>query len=150
VGWRGFAHKIDICAAAKIWRADNGHLHADFKFWLPEGRLEKCSEQMAQMYRGWAMLGKLELTDGDVIDHHQIKADLLDWIGGQSLKEVGFDPGVPHNSAWRWPKKGSRWWRCLRRSQLLWAMKEVEALVYGGDSTIQITGDELDDVERDR
>jgi phage terminase large subunit-like protein len=116
--WVGvdLAHKIDICAAAKIWRADNGHLHADFKFWLPEGRLEKCSEQMAQMYRGWAMLGKLELTDGDVIDHHQIKADLLDWIGGQSLKEVGFDPGVPHNSAWRWPKKGSRWWRCLRRS----------------------------------
>ena len=40
--WAGvdLAHKIDICAAVKLWRADNGHAHADFKFWLPEGRLE--------------------------------------------------------------------------------------------------------------
>ncbi|HHJ4530488.1 TPA: terminase large subunit, partial [Escherichia coli] len=92
--WAGvdLAHKIDICAAAKLWRADNGHAHADFKFWLPEGRLEKCSAQMAQMYRKWAELGKLELTDGDVIDHAQIKADFLEWISGENLKETGFDP----------------------------------------------------------
>lgn len=34
--WVGvdLAHKIDICAAAKLWRTDNGHVHADFKFWL--------------------------------------------------------------------------------------------------------------------
>lgn len=46
--WVGvdLAHKIDICAAAKLWRTDNGHVHADFKFWLPEGRLERCSRQM--------------------------------------------------------------------------------------------------------
>ncbi|HHT2273991.1 TPA: terminase TerL endonuclease subunit, partial [Citrobacter freundii] len=85
--WAGvdLAHKIDICAAVKLWRADNGHAHADFKFWLPEGRLEKCSAQMAQMYRKWAELGKLELTDGDVIDHAQIKADFLEWISGENL-----------------------------------------------------------------
>ncbi|VTO24623.1 Phage terminase-like protein, large subunit [Klebsiella variicola] len=35
---------------------------------------------------------KLELTDGDVIDHAQIKADFLEWINGENLKETGFDP----------------------------------------------------------
>lgn len=99
--WAGvdLAHKIDICAAVKLWRADNGHAHADFKFWLPEGRLEKCSAQMAQMYRKWAELGKLELTDGDVIDHAQIKADFLEWISGENLKETGFDPRAQRSLA---------------------------------------------------
>lgn len=46
--WVGvdLANKIDICAAVKAWRSPDGHVHADFKFWLPEGRLEKCSRQM--------------------------------------------------------------------------------------------------------
>ncbi|HDQ5205461.1 TPA: terminase large subunit, partial [Escherichia coli] len=86
------AHKIDICAAAKLWRTDNGHVHADFKFWLPEGRLERCSRQQAELYRKWAEMDKLILTDGDVIDHAQIKSDLLEWIGGENLRELGFDP----------------------------------------------------------
>ncbi|WP_137490757.1 terminase large subunit, partial [Escherichia coli] len=78
--WVGvdLAHKIDICAAAKLWRTDNGHVHADFKFWLPEGRLERCSRQQAELYRKWAEMDKLILTDGDVIDHAQIKSDLLE------------------------------------------------------------------------
>ncbi|EJR0841922.1 DUF1983 domain-containing protein [Escherichia coli] len=92
--WVGvdLAHKIDICAAAKLWRTDNGHVHADFKFWLPEGRLERCSRQQAELYRKWAEMDKLILTDGDVIDHAQIKSDLLEWIGGENLRELGFDP----------------------------------------------------------
>ncbi len=87
--WVGvdLAHKIDICAAAKLWRTDNGHVHADFKFWLPEGRLERCSRQQAELYRKWAEMDKLILTDGDVIDHAQIKSDLLEWIGGENLRE---------------------------------------------------------------
>ncbi|POV33457.1 terminase, partial [Enterobacter cloacae complex sp. ECNIH11] len=76
--WVGvdLSNKIDICAAAKVWRAPGGHVHADFKFWLPEGRLEKCSRQMAELYRKWAEMDKLILTDGDVIDHAQIKEEL--------------------------------------------------------------------------
>lgn len=117
--WAGvdLAHKIDICAAVKLWRADNGHAHADFKFWLPEGRLEKCSAQMAQMYRKWAELGKLELTDGDVIDHAQIKADFLEWISGENLKETGFDPWSATQFSPRSGRRGCRWWRFRRRSE---------------------------------
>ncbi|EPV3315671.1 terminase large subunit, partial [Enterobacter hormaechei] len=92
--WVGvdLSNKIDICAAAKVWRAPDGHVHADFKFWLPEGRLEKCSRQMAELYRKWAGMDKLILTDGDVIDHAQIKEELQLWVAGESLKEIGFDP----------------------------------------------------------
>ncbi|CQE14443.1 Phage terminase-like protein%2C large subunit [Yersinia intermedia] len=92
--WVGvdLSNKIDICAAVKIWQANNGHVHADFKFWLPEGRLERCSRQMAELYRKWAELGKLTLTDGDVIDHGQIKEELQQWVAGESLREIGFDP----------------------------------------------------------
>lgn len=133
--WVGvdLAHKIDICAAVKLWRGNNGHVHADFKFWLPEGRLERCSRQMAELYRKWAKLDKLILTDGDVIDHAQIKEDLANWIGGQSLKEVGFDPwsatqfslalaedGVPLVEVPQTVRNFSE------------SMKEVESLVYGG------------------
>lgn len=118
--WVGvdLAHKIDICAAAKLWRTDNGHVHADFKFWLPEGRLERCSRQQAELYRKWAEMDKLILTDGDVIDHAQIKSDLLAWIGGETSGNWDLTRGAQCSSAWHWLKKGYRWWRFRRRSAI--------------------------------
>lgn len=133
--WAGvdLAHKIDICAAVKLWRADNGHAHADFKFWLPEGRLEKCSAQMAQMYRKWAELGKLELTDGDVIDHAQIKADFLEWISGENLKETGFDPWSATQFSLALAEEGVPLVEVPQTVRnFSESMKEVESLVYGG------------------
>ena len=133
--WAGvdLAHKIDICAAVKLWRADNGHAHADFKFWLPEGRLEKCSAQMAQMYRKWAELGKLELTDGDVIDHAQIKADFLEWINGENLKETGFDPWSATQFSLALAEEGVPLVEVPQTVRnFSESMKEVESLVYGG------------------
>lgn len=92
--WVGIdlANKIDICAAVKLWRTPDGDTHAAFKFWLPEGRLLSCPRQMAELYRGWAEQGYLTLTSGDVIDHEEIKKDLLEWIAGNALAELGFDP----------------------------------------------------------
>ncbi|EAW0247187.1 terminase large subunit [Salmonella enterica] len=133
--WAGvdLAHKIDICAAVKLWRADNGHAHADFKFWLPKGRLEKCSAQMAQMYRKWAELGKLELTDGDVIDHAQIKADFLEWISGENLKETGFDPWSATQFSLALAEEGVPLVEVPQTVRnFSESMKEVESLVYGG------------------
>lgn len=47
---------------------------------------------MAEMYRKWAALDMLTLTEGDVIDHAQIKEELQAWVSGESLKEIAFDP----------------------------------------------------------
>ncbi|HCN6647836.1 TPA: terminase large subunit, partial [Escherichia coli] len=133
--WVGvdLAHKIDICAAAKLWRTDNGHVHADFKFWLPEGRLERCSRQQAELYRKWAEMGKLILTDGDVIDHAQIKSDLLEWIGGENLRELGFDPWSAMQFSLALTEEGIPLVEVPQTVRnLSEAMKETESLVYAG------------------
>ncbi|HIB7525551.1 TPA: terminase TerL endonuclease subunit [Escherichia coli] len=133
--WVGvdLAHKIDICAAAKLWRTDNGHVHADFKFWLPEGRLERCSRQQAELYRKWAEMDKLILTDGDVIDHAQIKSDLLEWIGGENLRELGFDPWSAMQFSLALAEEGIPLVEVPQTVRnLSEAMKETESLVYAG------------------
>jgi len=133
--WVGvdLSNKIDICAAVKIWQANNGHAHADFKFWLPEGRLERCSRQMAELYRKWAELGKLTLTDGDVIDHGQIKEELQQWVAGESLREIGFDPWSATQFSLALAEEGLPLVEVPQTVRnFSEAMKEIEALVYGG------------------
>ncbi|MBL5859867.1 terminase large subunit [Serratia fonticola] len=133
--WVGvdLSNKIDICAAVKIWQANNGHVHADFKFWLPEGRLERCSRQMAELYRKWAELGKLTLTDGDVIDHGQIKEELQLWVAGESLREIGFDPWSATQFSLALAEEGLPLVEVPQTVRnFSEAMKEIEALVYGG------------------
>lgn len=92
--WVGIdlANKIDICAAVKTWHAPNGHTHTKSKFWIPEGRLETAPKHISELYRKWADAGFLDLTDGDVIDHGYIKAEVEAWVKGESLKEIAFDP----------------------------------------------------------
>ncbi|AVX37905.1 terminase large subunit [Yersinia massiliensis] len=133
--WVGvdLSNKIDICAAVKIWQSNNGHAHADFKFWLPEGRLERCSRQMAELYRKWAELGKLTLTDGDVIDHAQIKEELQQWVAGESLREIGFDPWSATQFSLALAEEGLPLVEVPQTVRnFSEAMKEIEALVYSG------------------
>ncbi len=66
--------------------------------------------------RKWSEMDKLILTDGDVIDHAQIKSDLLEWIGGENLRELGFDPwSAMQFSLALAEREGYRWWRFRRR-----------------------------------
>ncbi|HCR1107424.1 TPA: terminase large subunit [Klebsiella aerogenes] len=132
--WVGvdLAHKIDICAAVKAWRGPDGDVYADFKFWLPEGRLDRCSRQMAELYRKWADLGVLTLTDGDVIDHHEIKEDLVAWVAGENLQEIGFDPWSALQFSLALAEEGLPLVEVPQTVRnFSEAMKEVESLVYG-------------------
>lgn len=92
--WVGIdlSNKIDICAAAKTWLSPNGHTYSRYKFWIPEGRLETAPNHIAELYRKWSAEGFLELTDGDVIDHGYIKAEVEAWVEGEDLREIAFDP----------------------------------------------------------
>ncbi len=146
--WVGvdLAHKIDICAAAKLWRTDNGHVHADFKFWLPEGRLERCSRQQAELYRKWAEMDKLILTDGDVIDHAQIKVTY--WHGlAVKTSGTGFDPWSAMQFSLALAEEGYRWWRFRRRSATVRGHEGngITGLCRAFPSQ-QSSGHELDDV----
>lgn len=133
--WVGvdLSNKIDICAAVKVWRTNEGHVHVDGKFWLPSGRLERCSRQMAEMYRKWAVLDRLTLTEGDVIDHAQIKEELQAWVSGESLKEIAFDPWSATQFSLSLAEEGLPLVEVPQTvKNLSEAMKEVEALVYSG------------------
>ncbi len=129
--WVGvdLSNKIDICAAVKVWRTNEGHVHVDGKFWLPEGRLARCSRQMAEMYRKWAALDRLTLTEGDVIDHAQIKEELQAWVSGESLKEIAFDPWSATQFSLSLAEEGLPLVEVPQTvKNLSEAMKEVEAL----------------------
>ncbi|HBC5642017.1 terminase large subunit [Proteus mirabilis] len=134
--WVGvdLANKIDICAAVKVWQQPtNGHVHADFKFWLPEERLERCSRQMAELYRKWADMGCLELTDGEVVDHAQIKEEIIAWVDGENLKELGFDPWSATQFSLALAEEGLPLVEVAQTVRnFSESMKEIEALVYAG------------------
>ncbi len=87
----------------------------------------------AELYRKWAEMDKLILTDGDVIDHAQIKSDLLEWIGGENLRELGFDPWSAMQFSLALAEEGIPLVEVPQTVRnLSEAMKETESLVYAG------------------
>lgn len=132
--WVGIdlANKIDICAAVKTWLAPNGHTHTKSKFWIPEGRLETAPKHISELYRKWADAGYLELTDGDVIDHGYIKAEVEAWVKGENLKEIGFDPWSATQFSLALAEEGLPLVEVAQTvKNLSEAMKSVQAEVYG-------------------
>lgn len=125
--------KIDISAAIKLRKTPDGHVHARCKFWIPEDRLNNCTRQMAELYRNWASSGHLELTDGAVIDQDVIKSDILDWISGDNLQEIPYDPWNATQFALNLMNDGLPVVEVPQSTKnLSEAMKETEALVYSG------------------
>jgi len=132
--WVGIdlANKIDICAAVKTWLSPNGHTHSKSKFWLPEGRLETAPKHISELYRKWADAGYLELTDGDVIDHGYIKAEVEAWVKGESLKEIAFDPWSATQFSLALAEEGLPLVEVAQTvKNLSESMKSVQADVYG-------------------
>lgn len=132
--WVGIdlANKIDICAAVKTWLAPNGHTHTKSKFWIPEGRLETAPKHISDLYSEWAEAGYLELTDGDVIDHGYIKAEVEAWVKGESLKEIAFDPWSATQFSLALAEEGLPLVEVAQTvKNLSESMKSVQADVYG-------------------
>ncbi|CDG91866.1 putative phage terminase, large subunit (fragment) [Xenorhabdus bovienii str. feltiae Florida] len=88
---------------------------------------------MAELYRKWGEMGILTLTDGEVVDHAQIKEELQHWVAGENLKEIGFDPWSATQFSRALAEEGLP---LIEVSQtvrnLSEAMKSLEALVYSG------------------
>lgn len=88
------AEKIDICAAVKTYFTESGSMAFKVMLWLPEGRLDTCSEQMRERYERWHVQGWLKLTEGNAVDFDEIRKDIKDWISGEEdyLVELAYDP----------------------------------------------------------
>ncbi|MWJ60219.1 terminase large subunit, partial [Burkholderia pseudomallei] len=132
--WVGvdLANKIDICAAVKAWRDPTGETHMQPRFWIPEGRLETAPAHIAELYRKWADAGYLELTDGDVIDHGMIKADIVQWVKGENIKEIAFDPWSAVQFSLSLAEEGLPLVEVAQTvKNLSESMKSVQAEIYG-------------------
>jgi phage terminase large subunit-like protein len=133
--WLGvdLANKIDISAAVKVWLAPNGDIYTKSRFWIPEGRLEACSRQQAELYKKWNEAGYLEFTDGDVVDHALIKEETLAWAGGDSMNELAYDPWSATQFGLSVAAEGAPVVEVAQTvKNLSEAMKESEAKVYAG------------------
>lgn len=102
--WIGIdlASKIDIAALAiLIKRADKYHLFE--RYYLPEEAVEKGENDA---YAGWALDGRLTVTDGVVLDYDRIEEDLKDLKSRFEIKEVLYDPFQATQIATRMAKEG--------------------------------------------
>lgn len=82
------ASKIDIAAKAYLFRRD-GHYYYFGKYYLPEDTIEISPNSQ---YKGWVETGRLTETFGAVIDHAEIKDDLLADCLRFEVEEVSYDP----------------------------------------------------------
>ncbi|MDM9239564.1 terminase large subunit [Klebsiella pneumoniae] len=133
--WLGvdLSNKIDISAAVKVWLAPNGDVYVRSRFWIPEGRLEACSKQQADLYRKWNLAGFLQFTDGDIVDHAVIKEETIEWARGDSLNEFAYDPWSATQFAVSVAAEGVPIVEVPQTvKNLSEAMKEVEAKIYAG------------------
>lgn len=133
--WVGIdlANKIDIAAAVKIYQDPKGETHIKGKFWIPTARLETAPKHISDLYQKWADAGYIELTDGEVIDHDIIKADLMTWCEGEDVREIGFDPWNAVQFSRRLAEEGMPLVEVAQTvKNISEAMKSVQADVYAG------------------
>lgn len=83
------ASKVDI-AALEILIPMGGDSFVRFgKYYLPEAAIDGG---VNEHYMGWAKDGWLTITDGEIIDFHEIKADILDLCSKFQVTELAYDP----------------------------------------------------------
>lgn len=86
------ASKVDIAARCRLhWRDIAGvrHYYAFMRYYLPEDAAE---DGRNSQYSGWAIDGRLKLTDGNVTDFGVIEDDIREDAARFKLLDVSFDP----------------------------------------------------------
>jgi phage terminase large subunit-like protein len=94
--WAGLdlSSSTDLSAFLKVWTptADDPIWRVSAKFWLPKDNLKKRVEKDRVPYDVWARDGFIKLTEGNLIDHDFIQAEIEDDWEKFSIQDIGFDP----------------------------------------------------------
>lgn len=61
-------------------------------FWCPEDKLDERIKQGHGFYDAWRRDGLLRVTEGNMIDHEVIAADIAELKAQYDIREIGFDP----------------------------------------------------------
>ena len=106
------------------------HYYAFGRFYLPEDVVEEADNSQ---YKGWALSGRLILTDGNIIDQNAIQDDLRQVKEDYLIREVAYDPFQATKFATELLEDGIPMVEMGATVKNFSApMKEVEALVRAG------------------
>lgn len=103
-------------------------------FWVPQERVEELERRLNVPLSRWAAEGWLRLTEGNVVDYAQIRADMTALVErlGVGVECVGYDPWNATETVLRLTDEG---WNMVPVGQtyakLTAACKELERLVVG-------------------
>ena len=124
------ASKVDIAAKVLLFRRDK-KFYAFGQYYLPEQAVE---DGRNSQYSGWARMGKLTVTDGNVVDYDRIEHDLMEDAGRFQLIEVPYDPFQAMQFSQRMQAEGLPMVE-MRPTVLNFSepMKELEKLVLEGN-----------------
>lgn len=93
------ASKVDITSLAILFQRD-GEYVLFTRHWLPE---DAISESSISQYAGWAQNEYLTATDGNVLDHEAVQAEIEALAEEYNPSAIGYDPGydriIPQNLA---------------------------------------------------
>ena len=92
--WVGLdlADRNDLTAAAFLFRSDDGTFDVELLCWCPEDGIAERERRDSVPYSTWVREGWLRTTEGSRIDHEQIHADIMDFIGRHPCRAIGADP----------------------------------------------------------
>jgi len=127
--WIGLdlASKIDIAAMVQLIQKDD-KFYLFGRYYLPQEAVESGDNDS---YSGWALDGRLIVTDGVMLDYSRIEEDLQDLKSRFEVKEVLYDPFQATQLATRMAKEG---FPMIEVSPTVKnfsePMKELEGLVY--------------------
>jgi len=125
------ASKIDVAARVRLFRK-GGMYYVFPTCYLPEDQLERGNPNY-DLYRGWATLGILKLTSGNVIDFELIEQDLLQDRKDFRLLSVCYDPNQATEMSTRMQKEGLEMVDVPQnRGRLSEPMKKLGALIIAG------------------
>lgn len=124
------ASKVDIAAQIKLFK--RGKKYTAFgRYYLPE---QAAEDGRNSQYSGWARMGKLVVTDGNVVDYDRIESDLKEDAVRFRLVEVPYDPFQAMQFSQRMLAEGLPMVE-MRATVLNFSepMKELEKLVLEGN-----------------
>jgi phage terminase large subunit-like protein len=83
------ASRVDIAALEILFPLGNDDFVRFGKYYLPESALENGA---TDHYKAWALDGWITITEGEIIDFNEIKADILELCSKFNVRELGYDP----------------------------------------------------------
>ena len=126
------ANKLDVAAVLRVFQYGK-YIIYQCKFYLPENTIYTKSRSIGNLYDTWAKQGYLTLTDGDIIDHEVIEADVRQMLTDYNVQAVGYDSWGSTQIATRLERDGAPMVEIPQTvKNLSEAMKEIEARVIAG------------------